>query len=105
MSRKRKWLKMNESINSLEEWEEAYSKLRNEIEGSGLTFCSAYDEEYWFKVQVLSQKVSGGWNSLAYGYNELDRKVKDAFERYGTLTLKLKVIINLEMWKVNSENH
>lgn len=106
MARKRKWLKMNETINSLEDWKKIYSKLKYEIENIGIPYHDSYDDEYWFKVQVFNQKISGGWNSLAYGYSELDKKVKDAFERYGTRTLKLKVVINLEMWaaKVDSEN-
>ena len=106
MPRKRKWLKMNETISSLEDWKGIYSELKHKIESTGIPYHDSYDDEYWFKVQVFNQKISGGWNSLAYGYNKLDKKVKDIFERYGTRTLKLKVVINLEMWaaKVDSEN-
>ena len=99
MARKRKWLKMNETINSLEEWEDVYSKLKTEIEKTGLTYCSSFDKEYWFKVQVYSQKVSGGWSSLALGYSGLDKKVKDAFKRYRILKLRLNVVINIEKWE------
>lgn len=104
MARKRKWLKMNELIKSLEEWENAYLKLKNEIENAGLPYCDSYKDEYWFNVQVFNQKISGGWNSLTYGYNGLDKQVRDAFDKYGQLTLQLKVVINLEIWATCFEN-
>lgn len=104
MARKRKWMKMNGTINSLRDWEEVYSKLRNEIESAGIPYCDSCSDKDWFRVQVFNQKISGGWNSLAYGYNGLDKRVRDAFERYGILTLKLQVVINLEMWAAYSES-
>lgn len=104
MGRPKKWLKMNETITSIEEWNLIYSKLKNTIETSGLKYTDKFDDKHWFYVQVYYQKISRGWNSLSYGYSKVNNSVKNAFERYGSLRLNLKVSINLETWEQESLN-
>lgn len=98
MARARKWLRLNEEIKSIEDWNERVRPMMEElVESHGLS-TEGTEDKYWFDTKLYANRVSNSLSLVTDEYDKIDSSANRILSEYRQ-TMTLKIVINLEEWK------
>lgn len=98
MARAKKWLRLNEDIKSIDDWNERVKPMLDDlILGQNLSTKGVYDK-YWFCTVLSMRRVSGSLSFVTDNYDDIDSSVIRLLSKHSQ-PMKLRVTINLEEWR------